>query len=64
MIKQIDFEKSELAASVEELKRNKIHLIEHAKLVAEIKSEYYKALIEQGFDEYQALELCKESIYI
>lgn len=51
-----------MKAAIETMKRNLPELIEHAKLVAEIKRASYLSYIQQGFDEQQALELCKGTL--
>lgn len=44
---------------LEELKRNFGVILEYWQIDAQIKRTRYKALIDQGFNEAQALELCK-----
>lgn len=48
----------EFKAALENLKRQMPMLIEHAQLVAKIRRASYQALIEAGFTEAQALDLC------
>jgi len=52
-------EKDELIASIELLRRQLPHLMEHVKVIAELRKASYDALIAEGFDKAQALELCK-----
>lgn len=49
---------AELAASLEQLRQVLPKMIEMNQLTARVKRENYMALIEAGFDEKQALELC------
>jgi len=44
---------------LEELKRNLDVILEYMQIDAQIKRSRYSALIDQGFNEAQALELCK-----
>lgn len=50
---------SELAIAVSDMSKNMQHWLDYAKLIAEIRWAGYEAYLEQGFDEAQALELCK-----
>lgn len=50
--------KDELLASAESLKRNLETLIAHQMTMARIRRAAYLALVEVGFTEQQALELC------
>lgn len=54
--------KDEMKAAIAQLKRNLPEIIEHTKLIAEIKRASYLAYVEQGFNEQQALELTKGSM--
>ncbi len=56
--------KDEMKAAIAQLKRNLPELVEHAKLIAEVKRAAYLAYVEQGFTEEQALELTKGSIML
>jgi hypothetical protein len=51
--------KDEMKAGIDAMKRNMPIILEHMALVASMKRTYYLALVEQGFTEAQALELCK-----
>ena len=51
--------KSELKAALESLKRDIEVMEEYTILVARVRWASYKAHIEQGFSEEEALELCK-----
>lgn len=58
--KEVDFgKKSEMAAAIESLKRDLPYLIEMAIISAKNKKAHYDAYIVEGFDQDQALELCK-----
>jgi hypothetical protein len=54
-----DSGKVKLAVLVREMRENLTAHIEFAQLDARIKRAKYLALIKEGFDERQALELCK-----
>jgi hypothetical protein len=51
--------KDELKASGELLRRNLPTLMENAEIIAALKRAHYLAYLKAGFDEKQALELCK-----
>lgn len=51
--------KDEMAAAIEMLKRQLPLILEHTRLIAEIRKASYDAHLAQGFTEPQALELCK-----
>ena len=59
-IKAVNFEKDDVRAALEMLRRNTEALIEYSQLKAKIRRQSFLAHIEQGFTEEQALELCKE----
>ncbi len=50
--------KNNLAASVDSLKRNLDVFIENQQMLAKIRRASFLALVEAGFTEAQALELC------
>lgn len=50
---------SDLEAAIIELKENTDGLIKYYAITASLKRAYYESLIESGFSEEQALELCK-----
>lgn len=59
-LKPIDFpSRSEVRGAVEAMKREMADLIEYTRLLAEIRKEYFDSLVENGFSEGQAVELCK-----
>lgn len=47
-------------AALEALERSMPELIKGARLLAQLKRAYFESYIEQGFNEAQALELCKQ----
>lgn len=47
-------------AVMEAFERNMPELIKGARLLAQIRRAYFDAYIEQGFNEAQALDLCKQ----
>lgn len=49
----------EMQASIDAMKREMPKFLEHAALTAQFKRAYYEALVKEGFNEAQALELCK-----
>jgi hypothetical protein len=51
--------KDDLKAAGEALRRNMPTLMENAKAIAQLRRAAYLAHLEVGFDERQALELCK-----
>ncbi len=60
-IKPVDFgKKDDIKGALESLKRNTKTMIEYAYLMANIRRQSYLALVDQGFTETQALELCKQ----
>ncbi len=59
-VKAVDFEKDDIRAGLELLRRNVEIMIEYSRLKAKIRRQSFLAHIEQGFTEDQALELCKE----
>lgn len=54
--------KDDMAALVENLRRNLPQLLEHAALIAQFRRAYFLALVKEGFTNEQALELCKHSM--
>lgn len=48
-----------LGELLNELYRDKLELLKLMNIKAEICREYYLGLLDQGFNEIQALELCK-----
>ncbi len=52
-------EKNEAAAAGDAIRRNMPALIENAKTFAQLRRAHYLAYLEVGFNEQQALELCK-----
>lgn len=52
-------ERDNLIAAISNMSRNMPHMIEYERIQAKLKRERYLALIENGFNEIQALELCK-----
>lgn len=52
-------ERDTLIASIENIKRTLPLLLEYNKIDAQIRRSKYLALIENGFNEQQALELCR-----
>lgn len=48
----------EIAAAAENFKRNIETLLDHQRTLARLRRAAYLALIEAGFEEKQALELC------
>ena len=52
----------DLAVSIEKLKRSLPYLIEHNRLIAEVRRKKFEAYIESGFTEDQALFFCKDYI--
>lgn len=52
-------EVDEMIASLEKMKRLLPHIIEYNKLDSKIRREKFLALLDEGFDPQQALELCK-----
>ena len=59
-IKAVDFEKDDMQAALEMLKRNLEVIGEYSKVKAKIRRQSFLAHVQQGFTEEQALELCKE----
>ena len=57
-------DQNEMKAAIAVMKRDLPEVIEHAKLVAQIKRAAYLEYVEQGFTEEQAIELIKESIFL
>ena len=51
--------KNEMKAASEELKRTLPEMLENLTLVAQLRRASYKAHLEEGFTESEALELCK-----
>ena len=54
-----NIERDNLIAAISQMTRNMPQMIEYERLQAKLKRERYLALIENGFDQNQALELCK-----
>ena len=52
-------ERDKLLASIEQLKRTLPVLLEYAELNARLKRSQYLSFLKAGFNEHQALELCK-----
>lgn len=50
---------SELVVAVDQMLRDRQAYLDYAKLTAEIRRAGYDAYLANGFDEAQALELCK-----
>lgn len=50
---------NEFRSAIAELNRNLPYLIDMATITAAVRKANYDALIKEGFDEKQALELCK-----
>ncbi len=50
--------KNEMKGAIEGMSRILPQLVEHAKMQAKIRRASYLALVEAGFTEVQALELC------
>lgn len=50
---------NQIHGEVEKFQRNTPHLIQHVRAMAKIRRASYLALVEEGFTEAQALELCK-----
>lgn len=59
-VKAVDFEKDDMRAALEMLKRNLEVIGEYSKVKAKIRRQSFLAHVQQGFTEEQALELCKE----
>ncbi len=59
-IKAVDFEKDDVLAGLELLRRNIEVMIEYSQLKARIRRQSFLAYVKEGFTEEQALELCKE----
>lgn len=59
-IKAVDFEKDDVLAGLELLRRNIEVMIEYSQLKARIRRQSFLAHVKEGFTEEQALELCKE----
>lgn len=51
--------KNEMRAELEKMKRDLPEFIEYTSVLAKIRKASFDALVEQGFTEPQALELCK-----
>lgn len=52
-------EKDQLIAAIEHMKRSMPTMIEYHKLDAKVRREHFLALVAEGFNEQQALELTK-----
>jgi len=56
----LNFDKpDEMKAAVEQLKRSLPMMVEHARIVAQMRWASFQAHLDQGFTPEQALELCK-----
>lgn len=53
-------DQDKIAAAVAELRRLLPARIEYQRVMARLQREAYDAYIAEGFDEWQALELCKD----
>lgn len=54
-----NLEVDEMIASLEKMKRLLPHILEYNKIDAKIRRAKFMALVEEGFEPQQALELCK-----
>lgn len=54
-----NLEVDEMIASLEKMKRLLPHIVEYNKIDAKIRRAKFLALLEEGFEPQQALELCK-----
>lgn len=62
MIREVPaIERDDAIAAVAQMRRNLPAVLEMVVIDAEIRRKKYCALIQQGFSEQQALELCKGS---
>ena len=53
-------DKNELAANLEQVKRNLPFMLEYSRIKAQLAKADFDAYVKQGFSEEQALELCKK----
>jgi len=58
----VDISRDDLMADVERMKRYKDALIEHTRVIAEIKKAQYDSFVEAGFSEQQAFFLLKRGL--
>lgn len=54
-------ERNEMVSALEGLKRNISTIIEYQEILAKLKKAKFDSLVEAGFTEEQAIELCRGS---
>jgi hypothetical protein len=52
-------ERNDMRAAIEMLKRHLPEWMEYTQLQAKVRKAHFEALLAEGFNEQQALELCK-----